>query len=117
MVPLDVFNKVALHSEGELTVRAWEKLRCAVILHASVALLMLFQVTRRSEDFTAAVTAVRLCIYMHGLLMSFQEARLIKGGPTLTTLVLPQSTLVSFEIIGVSVCSLTAVAAEPFVFC
>ena len=115
VVPLDVFSKVALHSEGELTKGAWEKLRRAVILHTSVALLMLFQVTGRGEDFITAVTAVRFSIYMHHPLVSFQEARLVESRPTLTTLVQSQSALVCFEIIWVSVRSLTAITAEPFV--
>lgn len=85
MVPFDVFNKVALHSEGELTEGAREELRRAVILHTSVALLVLLQVARCREDFTAAVTAVRFCVCMHHLLVSFQEARLTEGRPTLTT--------------------------------
>ena len=41
VVPLDVFNQVALHGEGELTERAGEQLRRAVVLHTRVALLML----------------------------------------------------------------------------
>lgn len=116
VVPLDVFDKVALHGEGELTKRAREKLRRAVILHAGVALLMLFEVTGCSEDFAAAVAAARFCVCMYHLLMSFQEARLIKGRPTLATLVLSQSALVCLEIFWVSVCSFTAITAEPFVF-
>lgn len=116
VVPLDVFDKVALHGEGELTKGAREKLRRAVILHASVALLVLLQVAGRREDFPAALTAVRLFLCVHRLLVSLQEARRVKGRPTLTTLVLPQSALVRFEIVWVSVCSFAAITAEPFVF-
>lgn len=77
---------------------------------------MLFQVPRCSEDFTTTLTAARLCIYVHHLLVSLQEARLIKGRPTLTTLQLFRGALVYFEIVWVSVCSFTAFTAEPFVF-
>lgn len=117
MVPLDVFDKVTLHGEGELTKRTWEQLRRAVILHTSLALLVLFKVTGCTEDFTTAVTAVRFCIHVYRLLMSLQKAGLIKGRPTLTTLVLSQHALVCFEIIWVSICSFTAITAKPFVFC
>lgn len=117
MVPLDVFDKVALHREGELAKGAREELRRAVILHASVALLVLFKVCRCGEDFTAAVTAVRFGISVYHLFVSFQEARLIEGRPALTTLVLPQCALVRFKLFWVRVRSFTAITAEPLVFC
>lgn len=41
VVPLDVFDQVALHGEGELAEGAGEELGRAVVLHAGVALLML----------------------------------------------------------------------------
>lgn len=88
-----------------------------MILHTSVALLMLFKVPGCREDLITALTIVRFSIYMYRLLVSFQEARLMKGGPTLTTLVLSQSTLVCFEIIWVSVCSFTVITTKPFIFC
>lgn len=115
-MPFNVFNKVALHGEGKLTEGAWEELRGAVILHTSVTFLMLFKVTRCREAFTAAITAVRFGLYMYHLLMSFQETRLTKGRPTLAAFVLPQSAFMRFEVIRVSICLLTAIAAEPFVF-
>ena len=117
VVPLDMFNQVALHGEGELAERAREQLRRAVILHTRVALLMLFELAWCAEDFTTAVTAVRLCIWVHRLLVSVKEARLNKGRPALTALVLPERTLVCFELVWVCVCSFAAVAAEPPVFC
>lgn len=116
MVPFNVFNKIALHGERELTEGAWEELRRAVILHTSVTLLMLFKVTRCSEDLTAAIAAVRFGLYMYLLLVPFQETRLIKGCSTLATSVLPQSAFMCFEVIWVSICLFTAIAAEPFVF-
>lgn len=115
-MPLDVFDKVAFQREGELAERAREELRRAVILLTRVVLLMLFQVRRRSEDFTAALAAERFGFRMRRLLVSLQEAGLHKSGPTLSTLVLPQSANVPFKILFVSIRSFAAIAAEPLVF-
>lgn len=112
VVPFDVFDEVTFHSEGELAERAREELRRAVVLLTCVVLLMLLQVSRCSEDFTAALTIVG----MSCLFVSLQEAGLVKRRPTLATLVLPQSTNVCFQILLVSVRSFAAIAAEPFVF-
>lgn len=116
-MPLDVFDKVAFHGEGELAEGAGEELRRAVILLTRVVFLMLSQVCRRGEDFPAALTAVRSGVGMCCLLVSPQEAGLDEGRSTLATLVLPQSTNMSFQIFLVSICSFAAIAAEPFVFC
>lgn len=113
VVPLDVFDQVALHGEGELAERAGEQLGRAVVPDAGVALLMLPEAARRHEDFVAAFAADICQSLVHGLLVSLQVARLNKGRPALTTLVLSQHALVGFQLGRVRACSIAAAATEP----
>lgn len=113
VVPLDVFEQVALHGEGELAEGAGEQLRRAVVLDAGVALLVLPEAARRHEDFVAALAADVCQSLVHGLLVPLQEARLHEGRPALTTLVLPQHALVGFQLGWVCAGAMAAAAAEP----
>lgn len=113
VVPLDVFDQVALHGEGELAEGAGEELGGAVVLDAGVALLMLPEAARRHEDFVAAFAADVGQSLVHGLLVPLQEAGLHEGRPALTALVLSQHALVGFQLRRVRTRSIAAAATEP----
>lgn len=115
VVPLDVFDEVALHGEGELTVGTREELGRAVILGARVALLVLLEVSGRGEDLVAVLAAVGLGLLVRRLLVSPQERRLGEGRPALSARVLPRRTRVSFEVVRVVVRPFAAIAAKPLV--
>lgn len=117
VVPLDVFDEVALHGEGELTEGAWEMLRGAVMLHAGVAFLVLFKFARCGEVFTTAATSGRVGLRMCCLLVSFQKTRLVKCRTTLSTFELFQRTFVCSQIIWVFIRLFAPIAAKPFVLC
>lgn len=84
-----------------------------MVLDACVALLMLSEVPRCREDFTAALAAVRFSARVCRLLASLQGAGFDEGGAALSTLMLPQNARMCFELVRVCIRPFAAVATEP----